>query len=378
MIYLDNAATTKPSTTALNKAQIYNSEYFFNPSGLYSGGLKCAQHIKEAKQSILKNLGSTSHEVIFTSCGSESDNTAILRTVKRGLFVTDKGEHAAVYKSFLELKNNGQKVEFIDLNADGSVNTEELFDFVQNNNVDFVSIVHVNNETGAINDVNAIAKKIKTINNKIVFHVDGVQAYGKLPYRLSQDVDLYSISAHKINGLKGVGALIRKKNLNVAPLIIGGGQEGGLRSGTENVFGIKVFQYAGEEKYSLIKENYSKITQIKNYFINNLDKTIFKIISGENSSPYILSVSAIGLRGEVIMHSLEEFDIVIGNGSACSSKNRYSRVLEACGYTPNILDGVLRLSFSTESTLDEANIAVEKINQVAYKLKGIMNKWKQK
>lgn len=374
MIYLDNAATTKPSISALNKAQVFNSEYFFNPSALYSGGLKCAQQIKEAKQSILKNLGTTCHEVIFTSCGSESDNTAILRSVKRGLFVTTKGEHSAVYKSFLELKNNGQKVEFIDLKGDGSVNTDKLFDFVKNNPVDFVSIVHVNNETGAINDVNTIAKKIKTINKKIVFHVDGVQAYGKLVYKLSQDVDLYSISAHKINGLKGVGALIRKKNLNVSPLIIGGGQEGGLRSGTENVFGIKVFQYAGEEKYCSIKENYIKIEQIKKYFIENLDKNVFTIISGENSSPYILSVSAKGLRGEVIMHSLEEVGVIIGNGSACSSKNRFSRVLEACGYKPEILDGVLRLSFSTESTISEAEIAVKNINEVAYRLKGIMNK----
>ncbi len=374
MIYLDNAATTKPSISALNKAQVFNSEYFFNPSALYSGGLKCAQQIKEAKQSILKNLGTTCHEVVFTSCGSESDNTAILRSVKRGLFVTTKGEHSAVYKSFLELKNNGQKVEFIDLKGDGSVNTDKLFDFVKNNPVDFVSIVHVNNETGAINDVNNIAKKIKTINKKIVFHVDGVQAYGKLVYKLSQDVDLYSISAHKINGLKGVGALIRKKNLNVSPLIIGGGQEGGLRSGTENVFGIKVFQYAGEEKYCSIKENYIKIEQIKKYFIENLDKNVFTIISGENSSPYILSVSAKGLRGEVIMHSLEEVGVIIGNGSACSSKNRFSRVLEACGYKPEILDGVLRLSFSTESTISEAEIAVKNINEVAYRLKGIMNK----
>ena len=116
------------------------------------------------------------------------------------------------------------------------------------------------------------------------------------------------------------------------------------------------------------------MSEIKQYFIDNLDKDLFKIISGKNSSPYILSVSAVGLRGEVIMHSLEEFEIIIGNGSACSSKNRYSRVLEACGYLPEVLDGVLRISFSTESTLEEAKIAVQKINQVAYKLKGIMNK----
>jgi cysteine desulfurase len=372
MIYLDNAATTKPSAAALEKAKIFNNEYFFNPSSLYSGGLNCARQIKEAKESILKNLGTVSHEVFFTSCGSESDNMAIFCAVKRGVFITDKGEHSAVYKSFLELKNRGHKIEFIDLNADGSVNVEKLYEYVKNNPVDFVSIVHVNNETGAVNNVAEIAKNLKSINRKIIFHSDGVQAYGKMPFRLTQDIDLYSISAHKINGLKGCGALIRKKGLNLSPFIHGGGQENGLRSGTENIFGIKVFQYCGEEKYAYINENYKKVNEIKQYFIDNLDKKYFQIISSKNSSPYILSVSAVGLRGEVVMHSLEQEGIIVGNGSACSSKNRFSRVIEACGFNEKILDGMIRFSFSVDSTLEEAKIAVEKVSFVVQKLKGIM------
>ncbi len=373
MIYLDNAATTKPSKTALEKAQFINNDMFFNPSTLYAGGLTCAKEIKSAKESILRNLCATNHEVIFTSCGSESDNMAIFCAVKRGTFLTTKGEHSAVYKSFLELKNRGHKVEFIDLNADGSVNQNALYEYVKNNSVDFVSIVHVSNETGAINDINTIAKKLKEINNKLIFHADGVQAYGKIPYRLSKDIDLYSISAHKINALKGVGALIKRKNLNLSPLIYGGGQENGFRSGTENVFGIKVFEFAGQEKYQSIRDNYVKIKEIKDFVSNNLDKDIFTIISSENSSPYVLTVSAKGLRGEVLMHSLEVNGVIVGNGSACSSKNRFSRVIEACGYDFDVLDGVVRISFSTENTLNEAQTAVKIINETAKKLKGILN-----
>lgn len=370
MLYFDNAATTMPSKTAIDKAQIFNNEMFFNPSALYAGGINCAKELKIARDNILKNLGTNNHNVIFTSCGSESDNLAIFGAVKRGTFVTDKGEHSAVYKSFLELKNRGQNVIFIDLNSDGTANTDQLFECVRNNRVDFVSIMHVNNETGGINDVNFIAKQLKTINNKIIFHVDGVQAYGKIPYKLSQDVDLYSISAHKINALKGVGALIKKKNINVNPLIFGGGQENGLRSGTENVFGIKVFDYAGQEKYQNLRENYSYVKQLKEIFIQNLNKDLFTFISSDNCSPYILTVSAKGLRGEVIMHSLELNGVIIGNGSACSSKNRFSRVIESCGYDKDVLDGVIRISFSTDNTVSECEKAVEIINDTVQKLKG--------
>ncbi len=370
MLYFDNAATTKPSKTAIEKAQIFNAEMFFNPSALYLGGINSAKEIKVAKDNILRNLNATNHTVIFTSCGSESDNLAIFGAVKRGTFVTDKGEHSAVYKSFLELKNRGQSVIFIDLNADGTVNTNQLFDYVKENRVDFVSIMHVNNETGGINDVNFIAKQLKSINNKIIFHVDGVQAYGKIPYKMSQDIDLYSISAHKINALKGVGALIKKKNVNVNPLIFGGGQENGLRSGTENVFGIKVFDYAGQEKYQNLRENYNYVKQLKDIFVQNLNKDLFTFISGDNCSPYILTVSAKGLRGEVIMHSLELNGVIVGNGSACSSKNRFSRVIESCGYDKDVLDGVIRISFSTENTVTECEKAVEILNDTVLKLKG--------
>lgn len=375
MIYLDNAATTAPSLTAIEKAMAYNLDNYFNPSALYSGGLNCARAIKTARENILKCLGASANfELIFTSCGSESDNTAIFCSVKRGNFVTTKGEHSAVYKSFLELKNKGYNVQFIDLNIDGTVNTDKLYEHLKTNMVDFVSIVHVNNETGGINDVNEIAKNIKQINKKTVVHVDGVQAFGKIPFRLSNDVDLYSISAHKINGLKGVGALIKRKNLNLTPLIFGGGQESGYRSGTENVFGIKVFEYVSEEKYKNINENFNKVKVLKSIFSNNLNKSLFTTISNEAGSPYILTISAKGLRGEVIMHTLENLGVIVGNGSACSSKNRFSRVIEACGYDKDVLDGVIRISFSPENTEEEMITASNALNQTVINLKGILKK----
>lgn len=377
MIYFDNAATTKPSLSAIKKAEKFNEEEFFNPSALYRGGLQASLALKSAREKILKTLGATpsDREIIFTSCGSESDNTAVFGAVRRGVFVTDKGEHSAIDKAFNELKLRGFEVEFVDLDAHGAVNEEMLFNIAASKKPSFVSVMHVNNETGAINDVNRISDKLKAINPKMIFHSDGVQAYGKLPYRLGKNVDLYSISAHKIGGLKGVGALIKRKGLNLSPLIFGGGQESGYRSGTENVFGIKVFEYAAEEKFSALKENFNNVLEIKKHIADSLDKNIFTVISEisvEKSSPYILSVSAKGLRGEVLMHTLENFDIIVGNGSACSARNRFSRVIKACGYDSQVLDGVMRISFSSESTMEEAETFVKIVNESAGKLKRMM------
>ena len=372
MVYLDNAATTKPSINALNKAEVFNSENYFNPSGLYSGGISALKEIKSAKEYILSTLRALNKDICFTSCGSESDNLAIFGLSKRGYYCTTKGEHSAVYKSFLELKNRGKQVFFFDLNKDGSVNLEKLLEFVKENEVGFISVMHVNNETGAINDVNFIAKEVKKINPKIIFHVDGVQAYGKIEYAISNDIDLYSISAHKINALKGVGALIFKKGLTLTPLIFGGGQENGLRSGTENVFGIKVFEFAAKEKYENIKDNFQKVLCLKNYIKDNLNKEDFEIISSKNSSPYILTVSAKGLRGETVMHLLEKEGYIVGNGSACSSKNRYSRVIEACGYKKDVLEGVVRISFNPENTLEEIKEFVNVFNLTVENIKKVM------
>ncbi|MBO4594414.1 MAG: aminotransferase class V-fold PLP-dependent enzyme, partial [Clostridia bacterium] len=264
MIYFDNAATTRPSKKALKKAEIYNSDGFFNPSALYNGGVENKKAVKSAKTALLSHISAGNHDLIFTSCGSESDNQAIFKNHSRGAVLTTEGEHAAVYNSVKELIKRGRKVFFAPVNADGSVKVSDLYETVKNNTeIDFVSIVHVCNETGAINDINAISENLKKINKKIIFHSDGVQAYGKIPYKIGDGVDFYSVSAHKINGLKGVGALIKKKSVSLDPLIIGGGQEEGFRSGTENIFGIKTFEFAASERYENLSDNFARASEIR-------------------------------------------------------------------------------------------------------------------
>lgn len=371
MIYLDNAATTKPFKEALDYAAEYNDEMFFNPSALYHGGLEVNKSIKSARENIIKCLGNLNFDLFFTSCGSESDNTAIFSSFKRGNAVTTLGEHSAVHNTFLELKNRGFDVRFSKLNADGSVNVENLLSLIDNNTT-FVSVVHVNNETGAINDINKIAKIVKGKNPRIIFHSDGVQAFGKLPYRIADEIDLYSVSAHKINALKGVGALFRNKKCHVFPLIYGGGQESGIRSGTENTFGIKVFEYAALEHFKTIREDYERVGQLKKEFISNLNLSNFKLISEENSSNYILYLSAVGLRGEVVQHMLEESNVIVGTGSACSAKHRFSRMLTDIGYSEDVMDGMIRISFNNKTTLDEAVFAAKTLDEAVKKLKKVI------
>ena len=371
MIYLDNAATTKPNERALSRAAAYLTEKWQNPSGLYRAGLSLQGELKEARSALLSPVADeTLFTLAFTSCGTEADNQALFGYGRRGNVVTTAGEHAAVASAAAELKNRGVEVRFAPLNGDGSVNAEALLSLVDDK-TSLVSVIHVNNETGAINDVNGLAKAVKAKSPRALFHSDGVQAYGKIPFRLGREIDLYAVSAHKIGALKGTGALIRKKSLSVRPYIFGGGQEGGERSGTENVFGIKVFAYAAEEKFRTLKEDFIRLRAEREALWNALDKDIFVRISPEEGSPYILSVSAPGLRGEVLLHMADDRGLVVGTGSACSSnaKHRYSRVILACGADERTADGVLRLSFSPQTTAEERAAAADILNAAARELK---------
>ncbi|MBE5742936.1 MAG: cysteine desulfurase [Clostridiales bacterium] len=370
MIYLDNAATTKPLQSAVKNYENLLTDCFFNPSSTYGGGIETKKIIERSREKILK-LFPANYEVIFTAGGTEADNTAIFNYSKRGNIVTSKGEHSAVFESFNELKKRGLEVRFANLNEDGSVNKQSLLSLIDDKTT-FVSIVHVNNETGAINDINDLSKSVKKKNSSVVFHSDGVQAFGKIPYSICDSVDMYSISAHKIGGLKGTGALIKKKRLTISPYIFGGGQENGMRSGTENVFGISIFGDVAKLHYENIRQNYQEVKKLKQLFVDNLDRENVRILSGNNSSPYVLSLSAEGLKGEVIMHMLEDFGVIIGTGSACSSRHRHSRILKECGYRDSVLDGALRVSFIDGITPDEVIFACEKLNECVKKLKGIM------
>lgn len=376
MIYLDNAATTKPNETALSRAQRYLTEVYFNPSALYREGFDLHLDLKSAKARILSHVADRSaFDLVFTSCGTEADNQAVFGFGKRGNVVTTQGEHAAVYASVTELKNRGVEPRFAPLNRDGSVDIDALLGLVDEK-TSLVSVIHVNNETGAINDINRIAALVKRKNPRTIFHSDGVQAFGKIPYKLSREVDLYAFSAHKIGGLKGCGGLIWKKGLHLSPYLYGGGQENGLRSGTENVFGIKVLEYAAEEKFSRLREDFSRLSDYRDLLKNGLDASIFVPISGENASPYILSITAKGVRGEILLHKANDRGLLIGTGSACSSnaKRRYSRVILACGYGEAEADGVLRLSFSPDTTKEEVVAAAEILNGCGAELKKEMSR----
>lgn len=372
-IYLDNAATTKPFKEAVAFAANFLDEDFYNPSALYSQGLKVKASLEEARKEIARTFGS-GFDVIFTACGSESDNMAIKSYCRRGNAVTTLGEHSAVNNAFSELKQSGYDARFAEINRDGSVNIESLLSLIDKNTV-FVSVVHVNNETGAVNDINEIAKMVKAIAPRAVFHSDGVQAFLKIPFKPNEFVDLYSASAHKINAIKGVGAIFKNKKLNtLKPLIIGGGQESGLRSGTENVFGIKVFEYAAKKHFETLSGDYLKICDINAKFKNAIDKNVFEFISPESASPYIVTLAAKNLKGEVLQHMMENFDVIIGTGSACSSKHPVSRMLLAAGIEKNIAGGVVRISFSSETTEKDALFAAAKLNECAINLKRTIEK----
>ena len=372
MIYLDNAATTKPCAKAFERATAYVTEKFYNPSALYKEGFAMQGELKKARSALLSKVADESaFEIVFTSCGTESDNQAIFSFARRGNAVTTAGEHSAVSAAFQELKTRGiAEPRFATLNKDGTVNVEKLLALVDDK-TSFVSVMHVNNEIGAVNDINAIAKLVKAKNPRVIFHSDGVQAYGKLPFKLAKEVDLYSVSAHKIGGLKGVGALIKRKSLVLPAYIIGGGQESGRRSGTENTFGIMQFVYAAEEKFATIKEDYARLAKYRESLWSALDKDVYTRLSAENGTPYILSVSAVGLRGEVLLHMADDKGLIIGTGSACSSnaKNRYSKVILACGYDEKTADGVLRLSFSPSTTSEEIVQAGQILNEIGNDLK---------
>ena len=330
MIYLDNAATTAPDAAAVSAALAFYGQKFHNPSSLYGAGFEAHRAVQDARRSLLAHIAPAGgFELVFTASGSEADNQAIFSSVRRGNFVTTAGEHAAVYQSAKELERRGIEVRYARLHADGSVDGEELLRLVDEH-TSLVSVIHVNNETGAVNDIAALSAAVKKKNAKALFHSDGVQAFGKIAFSLPQSVDLYTVSAHKIGGVRGVAGLFRKKGARLSPYIFGGGQENGLRSGTENTFAIKQFEFAAKKKFSSLKEDFERIRSYNLAVRQGLDKTIFRVLSSENASPYVLSVSARGLRGEVLLHMLDDAGVMVGTGSACSSKNRYSRVILAC------------------------------------------------
>ena len=374
MIYLDNAATTRPDRGCLEEAQQFIYQNFYNPSALYAEGYNLHIMLKQARANILSLIADDNYEVIFTSCGTEADNHALFCGGRRGNVVTTMGEHAAVFSAAAELKQLGIEVRLAPLRSDGGVDEDELIRLVDDK-TSLVSVIHVNNETGAVNDVNAIAKRVKAKNPRTLFHSDGVQAFGKIPFKLNENIDLYSTSSHKIGGMKGTGALFKRKKLVLKPFIFGGGQENGMRSGTENVFGIKMFELAAIKHYGMLRENFYNAKELSYKLWSLLDKQLFVRISPENGSPYILTVGAKGVRGETILHEADDCGLIIGTGSACSSndKKRYSRVILACGVGEDVADGILRLSLGSETCESDVVQAAAILNSVVKNRREMMS-----
>lgn len=373
MIFLDNASTTKIDKQVNQLIYSINEEQFYNPSALYGKSIEVQQKIEVAKNDISKALNCKEDCLLFTSGATETNNLIIkgfLTNNKQAEYIFSMGEHPSVFEVADNLKNLGYKVNFVNLNKDGSVDLEH-FKSLLNQNTYFISIMHVNNETGAINDIKSMVYLAKQISKNVIFHSDGVQAVGKIEVNLQDlGVDAYSMSAHKFHGPKGVGILYCKNLSKLKPLFLGGGQQKGLRSGTENVSGIISTALAVKNAVENLNLNANKVKSFRNYMKQKLLENIKSSMINENpnNSPYILSISFKGLKGEVILHMLEEYDILIGTGSACSSKKSDNRILRNMGRDKSYIQGSIRISFSKNNTIEEIEFATQKIIQVVNEL----------
>lgn len=372
MIYLDNSATTPLNELASKIYNDYSCNNFFNPSSIYKNALSVKNDIYTAKKTIAKALGTTfADNIIFTASATEANNLAIKGSLRgnKGKWLFSSGEHPSVYNVAMQLMQQGVKVEFIKLQPNGEIDYDDLKQKLTPDVV-FISVIFCSNETGAINDL----KKISDLKNQVcpnaIFHSDGVQGFGKLKINVEYfGVDLFTISAHKAFGPKGIGALyVRNKNI-LKPLIYGGGQEYNLRSGTENVGAIMAFKCA-IDNIGNIKESYEHVKECRNTFISQLDLQNVKINS--HHSPYVLSLSFKDVNGETLVHMLEQQDILISRGSACSSHNSGNRVLEAMGLDSNYVKGSVRISFSKLTTTLDASIAGKALNTCYTQLKEIL------
>lgn len=367
-VYFDNSATTKPSNEVVEVMKNAMIDYYGNPSSLHSLGLKCHNKLMECKSTIAEKIGAVKEEIFFTSGGSESNNMVLKNFAKEGNhIITTKFEHASILNTLKYLENKGVRVTYLNVDEFGFIDLNELENAIDKNTV-LVSIMQVNNEIGSIQDLEKIGKIIKAKSNRARFHVDGVQGYGKFKIDVKKyNIDFYSASAHKIHGPRGVGFCYIRKGLKIDPLIEGGGQEFGMRSGTENLPGIVAFAKASDLAFDSLNENYERALDIKKYFVERLQeiddvRINSKII--ENITPYILNVSFSGVRAEVLLHMLEESSIFVSTGSACSSKSaatKGSHVLNAIGLEQKFIQGAIRFSFSKYNTKEEVDYTIEKL-----------------
>lgn len=373
MIYLDNAATTKMYDEALRVLTEANEKRWFNASALYKEASEESKTIRRARETLLGALKAGDGELYFLSGGTEADNTALFctRKAKGSRVIVSEGEHDAVINPAKVLKEQGYDVVFAPIKSDGGVD-EEKFAALLTPDVSLVSVMHVSNETGAVNDIAKLSAMTKRAAPKAVFHSDGVQAFGKIKVNLrSLGADLYTVSGHKIHGPKGIGALYVAKGTPVKPLVFGGGQEKGFRSGTENGPAIEAFAAAAERTMRNFEEDCSKKRHYLEYLREGLENGVpdVKIITDtERSAPHILTVAFGGVRGEVLLHALEERGILVGVGSACSS-HRESRFKSLLGLDEAHRDGIVRFSVSAFNDFSEVATVVRETADAVARLK---------
>lgn len=362
--YFDNCATTRVDDQVMAQLQRFATEQYFNPSARSTFSLQIANEIALSREKIAKLLGANTDEILYTSGGTESDNLAICGCLraKKGNIVVTASEHSAVYNTVIHLKEQGYELRIANTLPDGHIDVADFLSKIDSQ-TQLACFMHVNNETGAINDVKQINIAVKKINNRTITFCDGVQAVGKISVNLhALGVDLYTFSGHKFHASKGTGGLYVRKGITLSPIVQGGGQEKGMRSGTEYVGGIITLSTALSLAISNISQN-TKNFQIYKQIVRDAlaDVPNWKENCTSNCSPAILSLAFADIKGEVLLHMLEQYDIVVGTGSACSSKNKQSRIAKAIGLDSNYSEGMLRISFSKYNTMEEVQLLAEKL-----------------
>lgn len=372
-IYLDNSATTKPFDEILEGLKSKMGFCYGNPSSLHAKGLESEKILKQSKQIIADSLGAASGEIFFTAGGTESNNIALQGYVKAnekrlGWLVTSEIEHPSVKDVFRYFEKSGLKVRYIPVDSNGVLKVDEFEKFCQTEKVSLVSIMHVNNEVGSVQPIEEIIKLKKQYNFNL--HIDAVQSYCKLKLSgLASNIELLSMSGHKIHALKGIGALYISKRIRIEPLYFGGGQESEIRPGTENIPGIWSIGKAVEifEKYG--PQALDKTRELKEYFIERVlneinDTGINGLIDAQKSVPHIANIWFKGIPGEVMLHALEEKGIYTSTGSACSSRKKtVSHVLKAMGIKDDIAGSSVRFSLSILNTKEEIDYVIEKVSE---------------
>lgn len=379
MIYLDNCATTKPRAEVVEEMMRILNTDFANPSSLHRFGMKAEEEREEARKNVANLLGTSEKNIIFTSGGTESNNLAIQgileKTVNRNKkILTTKIEHSSILDQFKHYEQMGYDVRYIPVDRYGHIDEEFLLANVKG--AVLLALHHVNNEVGTLNDIKDIASKVKKINNDIHIHVDGVQAFGKIPLKVRNfEIDTYSFSSHKIYGPKGVGGLYIKPGTNLRSLFIGGGQEKNLRSGTENMPGIVGFGKAASIMRENFESEYNRVVELKAYAKDKIESEFsdFEFNFDEKSSPYIFNVGFRDIRGEVLLHFLENDEIYISTSSACSANSGgKSHVLTELGIDNKLLEGSIRFCFSYEITKTDVDVFIEKLKIYINEIRSIM------